>query len=89
MSDVIDFDAVCTVCRWKGAHSPECPRRDEPWPTIPMPELACTLPLDILETLLGLVMRVENPDEHERECIKTVARELQQIEELLKARDLQ
>lgn len=29
-----DGDAVCTTCRWKAAHSPDCPVKDEPWPMI-------------------------------------------------------
>jgi hypothetical protein len=29
-----DDDAVCMTCNWRAAHSPNCPRRDEPWPMI-------------------------------------------------------
>lgn len=32
-----DGDAVCTTCRWKGAHSPRCPLNDEAWPMIEVP----------------------------------------------------
>ncbi len=28
-----DTDLVCTTCRWRAGHSPDCPRKDEPWPT--------------------------------------------------------
>lgn len=27
-------DLVCTVCRWRGGHSPDCPHHGEPWPTM-------------------------------------------------------
>lgn len=29
-----DTDLVCTDCRWRGGHSPDCPRKHEPWPTM-------------------------------------------------------
>jgi hypothetical protein len=29
-----DHDAVCTSCRWRGHHSPQCERIGEPWPLI-------------------------------------------------------
>lgn len=29
-----DTDLVCTTCRWRGGHSPDCPRKEEPWPMI-------------------------------------------------------
>lgn len=33
-----DSDAVCTACRWRGGHSPDCERRNEGWPTIRVPD---------------------------------------------------
>lgn len=29
-----DSDAVCATCRWRFAHAPDCPLKDEPWPTV-------------------------------------------------------
>lgn len=29
-----DTDLVCTDCRWRGGHAPDCPRKGEPWPTL-------------------------------------------------------
>lgn len=29
-----DTDLVCTDCRWRGGHAPDCPRAAEPWPTM-------------------------------------------------------
>lgn len=34
MARIRDFDAVCTSCRWKGAHAPDCELRDQMWPMI-------------------------------------------------------
>lgn len=33
-----DSDAVCSTCRWRGNHAPQCERASEGWPTIPVPD---------------------------------------------------
>jgi len=35
-TDVRDRDALCTACRWRYAHSPDCERADETWPMVPI-----------------------------------------------------
>lgn len=30
-------DLVCTTCRYRDGHSPDCPLRDEPWPLVEVP----------------------------------------------------
>ena len=34
---VCDTDLVCTSCRWRAGHAPECERAAELWPTMQLP----------------------------------------------------
>ena len=49
-------DLVCTTCRWRAGHAPDCPRKDEPWPMIEVPH---RIPLDLGSVTIGLY---EQPD---------------------------
>lgn len=33
-----DIDAVCTTCRWRSAHAPDCTDRKTPWPQRDLPQ---------------------------------------------------
>jgi hypothetical protein len=44
-----DTDAVCTACRHRAAHAADCPRKDEPWPTVRVPVLAQPVTIRWLE----------------------------------------
>lgn len=62
-TEVRDTDLVCTACRWRAGHAPDCPRRDEPWPTIKVP--ASPLPVGeerlrkALEEIHGIAVQAE------------------------------
>lgn len=43
-----DPDAVCTTCRYRGAHAPSCPKRRSGWPVVPFADG-------------GVLVRIEGP----------------------------
>lgn len=69
-----DGDAVCTTCRWKGAHSPDCPLKDEPRPMIEVqahqdPRERIAELEDVIEFTLESVYSVEHPKLPQAGCL--------------------